>query len=69
MAPPLTLHSWGPGRLTCKDDQPKAPLGVPQHAASQEHVLVAQGELALLPVKGPTELVQLVVGRLADDLT
>lgn len=56
-------------RLTCEDDQPEAPLGVPQHAAPQQHVLVAQGELALLPVERSTEFVQLVVGRLADHLT
>lgn len=58
-----------PGRLTCEDHQPEAPLGVAQHTAPQQHVLVAQGELAVLPVKGPTEPVQLVVGRLADHLT
>lgn len=67
--PPLALLSLNPRRLTCKDDQPEAPLGVSQHAAPQQHVLVAQGELVLLPVERSTELVQLVVGRFADHLT
>lgn len=53
-------------RLTCKDDQPEAPLSVPQHTTAQQHVLVAQGELVFLPVQCPTESVQLVVGWFAD---
>lgn len=64
--PSLTLLSLDPRRLTCEDDQAEAPLGVSQHASSQQHVLVAQRKLVLLPVEGATEFVQLVVGRLAD---
>lgn len=66
LRPSLALLSLDPRRLTGKDDQAEAPLGVPQHAAPQEHVLVAQRKLVLLPVEGATEFVQLVVGRLAD---
>lgn len=62
--PPLR----GPG-ITCEDDQPEAPLGVAQHAAPQQHILVAQGELVLLPVEGSAELIQLVVGRFTDHFT
>lgn len=65
----LPLLSSTPRRLTSKDDQPKAPLSVTQHTAPQQHVLVAQGKLAVLPVEGPAELVQLIVGRLTDDFT
>lgn len=52
--------------LTCKDDQPEAPLGVSQHTAAQQHILVAQGELVFLPVQCSTEFVQLIVGRFTD---
>lgn len=65
----LALLSLGPRRLTCEDDQPEAPFGVSQHAAPQQHVLVAQGELVLLPVEGSAEFVQLIVGRFADHFT
>ena len=64
----LALPSKARG-LTCKDDQPEAPLGVAQHAAPQQHILVAQGELVLLPVEGSAELIQLVVGRFTDHFT
>lgn len=63
-----TLPSVAPG-LTCEDDQPEAPLRVAQHAAPQQHVLVAQGELVLLPIEGSAEFVQLVVGRFTDHFT
>lgn len=66
------LHQFCPTwrearRLTCKDDEPEAPLGVSQHTATQQHVLVAQGEFVPLPVQCSTELVQLVVGWFTDD--
>lgn len=64
-----SLLPLSPRGLTCEDDQPEAPLGVPQHTAPQQHVLVAQGELVLFPVERSTEFVQLVVGRFADHLT
>lgn len=54
---------------TCKDDEAEAPLGVAQDAAPQQHVLVAQGVLVLLPVQRPSKLVQLVVGGFTDHLT
>jgi hypothetical protein len=65
----LILLSWDTKRLTCEDDQPKAPLGVSKHTAPQQHVLVAQGEFVFLPVEGSTEFVQLVVGRFTDHFT
>lgn len=66
LRPSLALLSLDPRRLTCKDDQAEAPLRVPQHTATQQHVLVAQGKFVLLPVEGATEFVQLVVGGLTD---
>lgn len=67
LASPVPPHTLRDARkLTCKDDQPEAPLSVSQHTAAQQHVLVAQGEFVFLPVQRPTEFVQLVVGRFAD---
>lgn len=53
---------------TCKNDQAVAGLCVAEDAASQQHVLVAQGVFLVSPVQSPTETVQLVVGRLTHHL-
>lgn len=61
-------QGW-PGSIhrTCKKNHSKAPAGVPQDAASQDYLLVAEGVLAVLPGEDPREPVQLVVRRLTAD--
>lgn len=54
---------------TCKDDQSKAPLGVPDGAAPQQHPLVVQGIFLPLHGEGPCKPVQLVIGGFTPDLT
>lgn len=54
-------------RRTCEDNQAETPLGVTENAASQEHFLIVQWVLVIFPAQSPCELVQFVVGRLADD--
>lgn len=53
---------------TCKNDQAVAGLGVAEDAATQQHVLVAQGVFLVSPVQSPIEAVQLVVGWLTHHL-
>ena len=48
-------------------DEPVAPLGVAQDAASQEDLIVVDGERLILPLHDALELTQLVVGRFAHD--
>lgn len=50
-----------------EDDEAVAPLRVPQHAATQQNLIVVQGETLILPDEGALEFVQQVVGSLADD--
>ncbi len=54
-------------RRTCEDNQAETPLSVTENAASQEHFLIVQWVLVIFPVQSPYELVQFVVGWLADD--
>ena len=48
-------------------DEAVAPLGVTQHAASQQDLVVVYGVRLVLPLHHTLKLTQLVVGRLTDD--
>lgn len=50
---------------TCEDDQPVTLLGVPDLAASEQHVVQVQRVAFPLPQHRPCELVQAVVRLLA----
>lgn len=52
---------------TCEDDQPVTLLGVPDLAASEQHVVQVHRVALPLPQHRPRELVQAVVGLLALD--
>lgn len=49
---------------TCKYNEAIAAFRVAQYAASEQHVLVAEGVFTVFPVQSPTETVKLVVWRL-----
>ena len=52
-----------------EDDEAVAPARVAQHAAAQQHALVADGVRLAVRAQHAVKLTQTVVGRLTDQLT
>lgn len=70
MRPPIELKR--PNRFvsppTCKQHQPKAPVGVSERAAAQKNLLIVQRVFLTSVHERPRKSVQAVVGWFAADL-